>query len=154
MQTCAGAVWFKWAWVVIYTFFIRKEAPLWNLHFPLFFMFTHCCSLVIQTGRSTQQQGHSPCLSAPPLTIQAASCHVWMTLLSPSTAQQCEMAGKGDERLWKGDYFEHWHLHVKWELATLLCATSSMLTSISGRLPKGLACYFILCCRPVKTLPT
>lgn len=31
-------------------------------------------------------------LLAPPLSGQAANCHVWMTLLSPSAARRCEMA--------------------------------------------------------------
>lgn len=50
------------------------------------------------------------------LTIPAASCHVWMTLLSPPAAQQCEMASGGGHG---GDdvYFEQWHLHVRLEPA-------------------------------------
>lgn len=75
---------------------------------------------------------------------------VWMTLLSPSTAQQCEMAGNGT-----GD----------WERGAILNTGTCMLSRYRQHScvlhqhthiylwSKGLACYFIHCCCHVKMSP-
>lgn len=113
-----------------------------DLHFsrPVF---TWSCLLIIRMGRSVQQWRSSsfPLCSTSDHPGSRLSCVNDAVVAIHGTAV---WNGK-QRRLETGreGYFERWHLYVKLELAALLCSTSNILTSISGRWPTSFACYFL-----------